>query len=98
MRAVLLDRARRIRQEIRAMDLKTTGEMTPVIPVIFDSPDRARHLSQFLEENGMIVPFMNYPARKELHLLRLVVSVTHTEDQITGLLELVRKWKKNEST
>lgn len=98
MRAGLLERALRIRQEIMAMDFLTTEEMTPVIPVIFAAPDRARHLSQFLEENGMIVPFMNYPARREMNLLRLVVSVTHTEDQITRLLELLKKWKTNEST
>jgi 7-keto-8-aminopelargonate synthetase-like enzyme len=97
MRVGLLDKARLIKEEITAMDFQTAGDITPIIPIIFDSSDRALNLSQFLEENGVIVPFMKYPVRKEMHLLRLVVSATHTEDQITELLELLKKWKKHES-
>jgi 7-keto-8-aminopelargonate synthetase-like enzyme len=98
MRVELLDKARLVREEIVAMDYQTTDDITPIIPIILNSHDRAMHLSQFLEENRVIVPLMNYPARKEMHLLRLVVSIAHTADQITGLLELLKKWKNNEST
>lgn len=98
LRARLLDMVRVIKEEIISMDFQTTNDITPIIPIILDSRERAMHLSRFLEENGVIVPFMNYPVRKELHLLRLAVSVTHTSDQVTLLLELLKKWKKYEST
>lgn len=94
----LIDKAWQLREEIIAMDFRTTHERTPIIPIILDTPDKARGLSMFLEENGVIAPFMNYPVRKELHQIRIAVSVSHTDYQITQLLELLKKWKeKNES-
>ncbi len=94
----LVDKAWRLREEIAAMDFQTTHDRTPIIPIILDTPEKARGLSMFLEENGVIAPFMNYPVRKELHQIRIAVSVSHTDNQITRLLELLKKWKeKNES-
>ena len=99
LRLSLLDKAWRLREEIIAMDFQTTHSRTPIIPLILDSQEKARGLSQFLEENGVIAPFMNYPVRNELHQIRITVSVSHTDDQTGQLLELLKKWKeKNEST
>ncbi|MFZ2286476.1 MAG: pyridoxal phosphate-dependent aminotransferase family protein [Bacteroidales bacterium] len=99
LRKELLDKAWRIREEIIAMDFQTTHHRTPIIPVILDAPEKARGLSLFLEENGVIAPLMNYPVRKEMHQIRIAVSVSHTEDQISQLLGLLKKWKdKYEST
>ena len=98
LRVELIDKAWRLREEVVAMDFQTTHERTPIIPIILDSPEKARELSLFLEENGVIAPFMNYPVRKEMHQIRIAVSVSHTDDQIGQLLELLKKWKeKNES-
>ncbi|MDZ7635716.1 MAG: pyridoxal phosphate-dependent aminotransferase family protein [Bacteroidales bacterium] len=98
LRAELIDKAWRLREEVIAMDFQTSHDRTPIIPIILDSQEKARELSLFLEGNGVIAPFMNYPVRKEMHQIRIAVSVSHTDDQIGQLLELLKKWKeKNES-
>jgi 7-keto-8-aminopelargonate synthetase-like enzyme len=98
LRTDLLDRAWKIREAVTGMDFQTTHFRTPVIPIILDAPEKAAELSLFLEENGVIAPFMKYPVRKAMHQIRIAVSVTHTDDQINQLLELLKKWKdKNES-
>jgi 7-keto-8-aminopelargonate synthetase-like enzyme len=93
LRLKLLDMAGKIREAIIGMDFRTTHQRTPIIPVIFDSADKARSLSLFLEENEYIVPFMNYPMRQEMHQIRIAVSVSHTTGQIERLLELLKQWK-----
>lgn len=98
LRIRLLDTAGRIREAIISMDFRTTHQRTPIIPVIFDSADNAKSLSQFLEDNGFIVPFMNYPVSQEMHQVRIAVSVSHAEDQVTGLLELMKQWKDKYET
>jgi 7-keto-8-aminopelargonate synthetase-like enzyme len=99
LRLKLLETAWFLRKEIAEMGYRTTDYRTPIIPVIFDAPEKARDLSLFLEDNGVIVPFMNYPVRKEMHQVRIAVSVTHTEEQVSQLLELLKKWKtKNENS
>jgi 7-keto-8-aminopelargonate synthetase-like enzyme len=94
LRVSLLDMAGGIREAIIGMDFRTTHQRTPIIPVIFDSADNAKGLSQFLEDNGYIVPFMNYPVSLEMHQVRIAVSVSHTEGQVAGLLELMKQWKE----
>lgn len=98
LRTVLLDKAWRIREAVTAMGFKTTHFRTPIVPLIFNSPEKAKGLSLFLEENGVIAPFMNYPSRQAMHLIRIAVSAIHTEDQISQLIGLLQQWKdKNES-
>lgn len=97
LRAELLDKAWRLREEIIALGYRTTHHRTPIIPVILDDREKAVGLCTFLEENGVIAPFMNYPVRKEMHQIRIAVSVIHTDDQTGQLVELLKKWKdKNE--
>lgn len=93
LRTSLIEKAWRIREDVTAMDFKTTHFRTPIVPLIFDSPERARDLSLFLEENGVIAPFMNYPSRQAMHLVRIAVSAIHTDDQIDMLLGLLKQWK-----
>jgi len=98
LRTELIERAWQIREAVTEMDYQTTHFRTPVIPIILDSSEKAAGLSLFLEENGVIAPYMKYPARKAMHQIRIAVSVTHTDDQVNQLLELLKKWKdKNES-
>jgi glycine C-acetyltransferase/8-amino-7-oxononanoate synthase len=59
-----------------------------------DGPERAKSLYSYLEGNGIIAPFMNYPVMQELNMIRIAVSISHTDDQIGSLLELLKKWKE----
>jgi 7-keto-8-aminopelargonate synthetase-like enzyme len=98
IRTRLLDKAWHLREEVAALGYQTNQYRTPIIPVILDTAEKANDLSVFLEKNGVIAPCMNYPSRKKMHQLRITVSVTHTDDQISQLLELLKKWRdKNES-
>lgn len=98
LRQELLDKAWSIREAVTAMGFRTTRFRTPIVPLLFDTAEKAGGLSGFLEDNGVIAPSVNYPARQQLYLVRIAVSVTHTEDQISQLLGLLKQWKdKNES-
>jgi 7-keto-8-aminopelargonate synthetase-like enzyme len=63
---------------------------------MFPEISLAKDLSLFLEENGFIVPFMNYPSGDSLHMVRIAVSALHTEDQAEELLGLLKRWKKRD--
>jgi 7-keto-8-aminopelargonate synthetase-like enzyme len=83
-----------LRKRITMLDFLTTDYCTAIIPIILSDPDIAKKLSLFLEENGIIVPFMNYPSRSEMFMLRVAVSVSHTEEQTELLLAMLKKWRK----
>jgi len=94
---MILTASGRLRKEISGLGFETTQYDTPIIPVIFERAEKAKSLSTYLEENGIIAPFINYPARQEIHLIRIAVCANHTNDQIEILLEMLKKWRdKNE--
>ena len=92
----LLEKAGKLREEISGLGFQTTRAGTPIIPIILPESALAKDLSVYLEKNGIIVPFINYPSKKEMHLLRIAVTSDHTIDQTEILLEKLKKWiKKN---
>jgi 7-keto-8-aminopelargonate synthetase-like enzyme len=74
LRTRLLEMAGILRNEIARLGLQTSTGETPIIPVMFDTYDDAMRLTSYLEENGIIVPFMNYPIRQDKFLLRIAVN------------------------
>jgi len=95
-RTQLLNKAGKLRAEIIRQGFHTTHFDTPIIPIILDGRERAKSLSSYLGEHGIIAPFMNYPVMQELNLVRIAVSFSHTDDQIGVLLDLLKKWRENE--
>jgi 7-keto-8-aminopelargonate synthetase-like enzyme len=93
LRTRVLEKAIILREEIASMGFNSTHSETPIIPLIFDTAESAKDLSAYLEENGIIVPFMNYPVRQDKFLLRIAVTSEHTNDQSDKLLENLTKWK-----
>lgn len=94
LRITLLKKANRIRKELLDLGFSTSGNNTPIIPVFFNSSDKANSLSLYLEKNGIIVPSVNYPSRQKMNLLRITVSAKHTAGQIDTLLEKLTNWIK----
>ncbi len=94
LRLHALENAAIIRDAIIGMGFRTAGNGTPIIPVIFDSSAKASGLSWFLEEQGIIAPFMNYPVKVEMHQIRITVSAIHTNGQIEFLSDMLHQWKK----
>ena len=65
---------------------------------VLQTDDMCVNTTKLFEENGVIAPFMNYPVRKAMHQIRIAVSASHTDDQISQLLGLLKQWKdKHES-
>lgn len=95
LRLRVLENASKVRDEVTRMGFRSAGGGTPIIPVIFDSSAKASGLSRFLEEQGIIAPFMNYPVKVEMHQIRITVSAIHTTGQIDFLLDMLHQWKKN---
>ena len=93
LRDCVLKKAGWIREAIISLGFNTSQDKTPIIPVIFPDMSNANSLSSFLEENGVIVPCMNYPSAQGLHMIRIAVTATHTDDQANELIDLLKKWK-----
>jgi 7-keto-8-aminopelargonate synthetase-like enzyme len=98
LRVQLLDKSLALRNEIIGLGYTTTQAITPIIPIMFPVQATAKNLSLFLEKNGIIVPFMNYPVKQTKYMIRISVSAIHTTDQIELLLELLNKWKNKNGT
>jgi 7-keto-8-aminopelargonate synthetase-like enzyme len=98
LRVQLLDKSLALRNEIIGLGYTTTQAITPIIPIMFPVQATAKNLSLFLENNGIIVPFMNYPVKQTKYMIRISVSAIHTTDQIELLLELLNKWKNKNGT
>jgi 7-keto-8-aminopelargonate synthetase-like enzyme len=98
LRVRLLEKSVALRNEIIGLGYNTTQVITPIIPIIFSALAKAKDLSLFLENNGIIVPFMNYPVKQTKYILRISVSASHTADQLELLLEMLNKWKDKNGT
>jgi 7-keto-8-aminopelargonate synthetase-like enzyme len=95
LRVKVLENARYVRNEIRNMNFATTIDNTPIIPIFFNSQENANGLSQYLYENYIIAPCVEYPVKMNKYLVRITVSAIHTKDQIDTLLKLLNKWRDN---
>ncbi len=93
LRPELIQKSHTIREGIIKLGFQTNREPTPIIPLFFNSRDKAMNLSGFLKENGIIVPCINYPVKIEKVIVRMTVSVNHTGDQIENLLAILEQWR-----
>jgi 7-keto-8-aminopelargonate synthetase-like enzyme len=92
LRATLSRNAGEIRKGISDLGLPTTKAPTPIIPIYFSSLEKARQLSDYLKENGMIVPCVQYPVFTDKFIVRITVSAVHTMEQIEELLTIIEQW------
>lgn len=92
MRKRLIDNAISLKEKIASLGLKTIIAGTPIVPIFMSSQKRTEELSAYLETNRIIVPYMNYPSGQGMNLLRIALTVSHTETQVNELLEYLRKW------
>ena len=89
----LLKRAAEIRKEIIRMGFSTSTDNTPIIPIMLSELSKAKDLSLFLENNKIIVPFVNYPVKLAKYIVRITISACHTNEQSELLLHMLKKWK-----
>lgn len=93
LRVNVLGKAGLIKKEISKLGFDTMADDTPIIPVFLNSYENAVRLSEFFKENKIIAPCINYPIEMDRFLIRITVSVNHTERQISELLDVLKKWK-----
>jgi 7-keto-8-aminopelargonate synthetase-like enzyme len=95
LRIRLIAKADELRRRIAELDFQTTKDSTPIIPVMLSSVEKAKHFSSYLGQHGIIVPFMDYPSSHDSYMIRIAVSVSHTEGQIDELVEFMKKWRNS---
>jgi 7-keto-8-aminopelargonate synthetase-like enzyme len=98
LRNRLLENARLVRSGVKEAGFSTAGDNTPIIPVLFSHPESAKSLSEFLEENWIIAPSVDYPVKTDKFIVRITVSANHTEEQMNNLLYVLKKWRDNHNS
>jgi 7-keto-8-aminopelargonate synthetase-like enzyme len=98
LREMLHNNASFLREGIRDLGLMTTGDPTPIIPVIFKDRQKAEDLSGFLEAAGIIAPLVDYPVNIDSFIIRLTVSSDHTKEQMKELLYHLKLWRDKNGT
>ncbi len=94
LRESLFENAKQIRTGILMLGFDTITSDTPIIPLFFRSFEKAARLSEFMKENNIIVPLISYPVKMDGFMLRITASVNHTVEQISELLDVLKKWRK----
>lgn len=98
LREKLRENALLIREGVMELGFATTEGITPIIPVFFRDKQKSKELSEFLKENHIIAPSIDYPVKIDNFIVRITVSSNHTKDQIENLLYLLKKWRDNHGT
>jgi 7-keto-8-aminopelargonate synthetase-like enzyme len=97
LRGRLMEHAALIRKGVRELDFDTADGITPIIPLFFTDWQKAKGLSDFLKENHIIAPAVDYPVTLDKFIVRITVSALHTTDQIEELLSVLQKWRDKHS-
>jgi len=98
LRIRLLEIANGLRQGILGLGFNTTPDNTPIIPVLFRTPEQAGKLSAFLEKNNIVAPFIKYPVKSDMFMVRITACAKHTAEQTGALLEMLKKWREKNGT
>lgn len=83
-------RARQFRQSLIERGFRTTGTDSPIVPVYLSSSQAVVGASQQLMERGFYVPAIRPPTVPiGRDLLRISISLAHSDDQVTNLLNAI---------
>lgn len=88
----LLERSRWLRDQLAALGWQTAEGKSQIIPLVIGSPDRTMASAARLREAGFWVPGIRPPTVPDGEsLLRISLTVDHTDEMLAGLLEAVRR-------
>ncbi|TDO04000.1 aminotransferase class I/II-fold pyridoxal phosphate-dependent enzyme [Sunxiuqinia elliptica] len=91
----LLAKASQLKTAIATLGYITNEITTPIVPLFFEHATEAQQLSNFLKANQIIAPVVNYPVKADQAILRLALSIDHSEEQLDYLLSTLKKWKEH---
>jgi len=80
-----------LKEGLAVIGLPSDNPTVPIAPLYFNEPEKLEKLSQKLLEEGILAPLVNYPGSPDGGLIRLAVSAAHSQDQISRLLECLKK-------
>jgi 7-keto-8-aminopelargonate synthetase-like enzyme len=84
--------AERVRTELRGMGFNVGESVTPIVPIIIGDDTKTFMSWKSLFENGVFVnPVISPAVPQGLQLLRTSYMATHTDEQITRVLETYQK-------
>jgi 7-keto-8-aminopelargonate synthetase-like enzyme len=89
--ARLRENACLLKEGLAVIGLLSDNPTVPIAPLYFNEPEKLEKLSQKLLEAGILAPLVNYPGSPDGGLIRLAVSAAHSKDQISRLLECLKK-------
>jgi 7-keto-8-aminopelargonate synthetase-like enzyme len=84
--------AERVRTELRGMGFNVGESVTPIVPIIIGDDTKTFMSWKSLFGNGVFVnPVISPAVPQGLQLLRTSYMATHTDEQITRVLETYQK-------
>lgn len=85
----LWDNSAYLMERFKAMGLNTGETQTPIIPVIIGDNEKTFTLWRMLYDNGLFTnPVVSPAVPPKRSLLRVVVTATHTKDQLNRALDI----------
>ncbi|HBE42550.1 MAG TPA: hypothetical protein DDW27_15380, partial [Bacteroidales bacterium] len=92
LRERVFKNAKHIRAGILVLGFDTIAGDAPIIPLLFRAYANAARLSEFMKKNNIIVPLISYPVEMDGFMIRITASANHTGEQISELLDVLKKW------
>jgi len=87
----LLERAAKLRAEIKRIGFDTGKSVSQIIPVIVGDSARAVALSSLLFKKGFYAPAVRYPTvSKKSARLRISVTIAHSDEDIARFVEALK--------
>jgi len=84
-----------VRNELRRLGFACGDSVTPIIPVLMHTAARALTASDMLKQRGLLVPAIRPPTvPPNSARLRISLMATHTDAQVTRLLEAMSEIKR----
>ena len=91
-RTAVLDRAAQLRSGLRDAGFTVLGELTPIVPLLIGSEEKAIRLARTLYEQHIFAPCIRPPAvTPGKERIRFSVMATHVKEDIDELLNACRK-------
>ncbi len=95
-RKILAKNIKDIRSFLRQENFETIESGSPIIPIIIGAEKETLELSSYLMENGIFAVAIRPPTVPESTCrIRITVSSSHTDEDISKLLKTLKRWKDN---
>jgi 8-amino-7-oxononanoate synthase len=95
LRTTLIENSEWFQDKLQEIGFKINRVKTPIIPLMIGESDTAMELSRMLFEEGIYIPAIRPPTvQKGTSRLRITLMATHTREDLTQALEVIKKQGK----